>query len=173
MCPSTSDKMCLNHQQLYDFKKEEHANTQWATVLMPGDSVRCNPLESPVNSRARGTVCRQFVLSDHCVMYVSLPVWTQMSSSFDKCASLSDSIISSVMSQSVRFHLVSTLLNALRCNSSTHQTQRIPNDHDSSICTAWPVTHVIALTWDGTVELWIEISVNLQFKKVEEVLTAE
>jgi hypothetical protein len=34
------------------------------------------------------------------------------------------------------------------------------------------LSHVIALTWDRTVELQIEISINLQFKKVE-VLTAE
>jgi len=107
-------------------------------------TVRCNPLESSVNLWARGTVCWQFVLSDHCVMYVSvspvsLPVWTQMSSSSGKCASLSNSSISST-SRSVRFHPVSILPNALWCNSSTHQTHRIPNDHDSSICTAWPVT---------------------------------
>jgi len=35
------------------------------------------------------------------------------------------------------------------------------------------LSHVIAPTWDRTVELQIEISMNLQFKKVEEVLTAE
>jgi hypothetical protein len=137
--------MSLNHQQLNDFKEEEHENTQWATILMPGYSVRCNPLESPVKLWARGTVCRQLVLSDHCVMHVSvspvsLPVWTQMPPSSNKCASLSDSSISSMMSQPVRFHLVSILLNARRCNSSAHQTQRIPTDHDSSIWNAWPVT---------------------------------
>jgi hypothetical protein len=35
------------------------------------------------------------------------------------------------------------------------------------------LSHIIALTWDRTVELQIAISMNLQFKKVEEVLTAE
>jgi hypothetical protein len=34
------------------------------------------------------------------------------------------------------------------------------------------LSHVIALTWDGTVELQIEISMNLQFKEVKEILTA-
>jgi hypothetical protein len=34
------------------------------------------------------------------------------------------------------------------------------------------LSHVTAVTWDRTVELQIEISMNLQFKKVE-VLTAE
>jgi hypothetical protein len=32
---------------------------------------------------------------------------------------------------------------------------------------------LIALIWDLTVELQMEISMNLQFKNVEEVLTAE
>ena len=63
-----------------------------------------------------------------------------MSSFSNEFVSESDPSLSSVMSQSVRFLLVALLLNALRCNSGTHQTQHFLTNPDSSNSTAWPVT---------------------------------
>ena len=89
------------------------------SLLMGGGSVYCNPLGPPINLWTAGTLGQQFVLSVHCVMFVSvvspvlLSLWAEMSSSSDKCASESDCVVSSVTSRSVRFLLVAIQLNAL------------------------------------------------------------
>ena len=136
--------ICLFHQQLYSFKKEEDENAQWQkSCLMWGPSVCHNSLGHPVNLWATGTV-GQFVLSHHCMKFVSvvspvsLSLWAEMSSSSDECVSESNFNTSSVMSQSVRFLYVAILLNTLWPDSADTK----PNTFwltDSNVSSAWPV----------------------------------
>jgi hypothetical protein len=135
------------------------------SLLMWGACVCHNPLGPTLNLQTTGTVGRQFVLSVRCVKFVSvlLPV-SRSDSNFN---------ISSVMSRSVRFVLVAILQIAFWPNSAHTK----PN-------TFWLITfhHLPCLAcrmlrlWHGTdssVELKIDISMNLLFNSQEEIITEE
>jgi hypothetical protein len=143
---------------------------------MCSGSVYCNPLGPPINLWTTGTVGRQFVLSVHCVMFVSVvsplspSLWVEMSSSCDECAPESDCGICSVIAWSVRFLPVATLLNALWHNSA------YTKPHTFCLIMIWTsvlrgLSHYIARHGtDLSVELKTGISINLHFKKSEEVI---
>ena len=136
---------------------------------MWGASVCRNPLGSPVNLRTTDTG-GQCLLSVHCVTLasaVSLSVppslWVEMSSSSYECAS--DSNISSILSWSVRILLAAILLNALQPNSTHTKPNIFWMIVIQASVLAWPVKCSCSnMEWTKSVELKIDISMNLHFK---------
>jgi hypothetical protein len=144
---------CLFHQQSHNFEKGEHENAQGGRdLLMSSASVCCKPLEPPANlwtPTTKGQVCIGSPQCEVCVSNVTCvsSLWAKMSCS-NECASKSNSNISSMMSQSVRFLLVAILLNALQPNSAHTK----PNTFRLIVIQAPALPgrlHVIALTWNG------------------------
>jgi len=132
---------------------------------MWGACVCCYPLRPPINLRTTGTVGRQFVLSVHCVKFMSVlsPVpWSD-----------SNSNVSSVMSRSVRFVLVAILQIAFWPNSAHTK----PNTFWLIMVHRLPCLACRMLRlWHGTdssVELKIDISMNLHFISQQEILTGK
>ena len=108
VCPNPGDNICLSLPTVVYFQKRRaQKRSVGESLLMSGASVCCNPLG------------QQFVLSVHCVKFVSVasPVslflLAEMSSSSNECVSESDSNISSVMSWSIKFLFVAILINAI------------------------------------------------------------
>ena len=140
---------CLFHQLLYDCKIEQHENANGQESLLVWSASVChNPLEPPVNFWTTGTV-GQFVLSFHCVKFLSVVSPVSMSVSLSLWAEMlhlliivhqSLILISFLDVSEVRFLMVVILLNTLWPNSSTHQTQHLLTDNNLSPCIACPVT---------------------------------
>jgi len=122
LCPSTGNNISLFHQQLYNFKtKRQHENAQWEVF----NDVGCLCLSQPtVTSRklvdyryGRSMVyivsppCGSFCQQCHRCHCHSEKKCLHLT---HECTSESNSLISSVMSQSASFLLVVILLNALR-----------------------------------------------------------
>jgi hypothetical protein len=129
--------ICLFHQQLYNFKTEEHENTLWGSLIDVG-CLCCNPLGPPVNMwttvRVGLHVCIVRPLCKVCVSSV-----TCVTVMLKKCLRLLMKVRQSIlvwnpMSQSVKLLLVAILPNALQPHSA-HIKQHL-TECDSRICTA-------------------------------------
>ena len=129
-------------------------------------SVYCNPLGPPVNLWTTGTVGRQFVLSVHCVIFVSvvsLSVWAEMHVRVWLWDQFCDISVCKVSSCS---HTAECTLMQL----GLHQTQHLLPDRDLSFCTAWPVACYFS-TWNR-LRCWVEERQKHKpaFQKSEEVI---
>jgi hypothetical protein len=126
--------VCLFNQQVCNLKNEEYKNTNWSSVF---SDLGC--FCTSTNTRTTSTEGQQLVLSFHCVQFMSVMSFVSLSMSllFWRRNYLPRFWFwyQSLMSWSVSFIFVAILLNALQ------KTQHTTNpEHDSSVCTAWPIT---------------------------------
>jgi len=163
--------ICLFHQQLCYFKTEGHENAVWGRdLLMWGASVCRNPLGSPVNLQTTikvgRHVCTVRPLCKVCVSSVTV--------------TLSRNVIFWWMYIRVFYYQIcdvsvckaSSCSHTAQCTStpvSTHQTQHLLTECDSSICTAWLVACYYCSYMEQThVELMIRHKYQPTFQKSED-----
>ena len=141
------------------------------SLLMWGATVCCNPPWPPVNLWTTGTV-GQFLLSVHCVKFgsvlstVSLSIYAEMSTFADECASESNSKIISAMCWFVRFISCSHNAKHTSIQLGTHQTQHLLTQR-FKCKQCLPCCFSLSLIgMDWSVQLKMDISMNVQFKEV-------